>query len=130
MPATVAVTPKSVWTDPDVEGLDVSGDEWRLDVERYQEFLVETTDVSPADELSASDCYRIGNRLQALVEKHKQQGEGESGLVESHPDVESLEAVLCLARVFRACHDCHDAGERCLAGTECEASVGRSECSH
>jgi hypothetical protein len=126
MSATIAVAPKSVWTDPEIEGLDVSEDEWRLDVERYQELLVETTDISPADGLSASDCYRIGNRLQALVEEHKRQDEGESGLVEAHPDVGSLEEFLCLARVFRACHDCHDAGETCVTTREREESCGPS----
>lgn len=118
MSATITVTPKSVWSDPDMEGLHVSEGEWRLEADRYRDFLVESTAISPEDGLSASDCYRIGNRLQALVEDRKRRGEWEPALAESYPDVESLEEMLCLARFFRACHDCHDAGETCLTTRE------------
>lgn len=120
MPGTIIVTPEAVWSDPGMEGLTVSETEWRLDVDRYQEFLGEATGISPADGLSASDCYRIGNRLQALVEKRKRHDEWGPSLVEAYPDIDSLEEFLWVARFFRACHDCHDAGELCFAGCDCE----------
>jgi len=105
MPDVVRVTPDAVWTDPDIEGLEVSDTEWRLDFDRYQEFLVETTGMCPAESLSASDCYRMGNRLQALIEERKQQDEWGPALVEAYPDVDSLEAFVWVARFLRACHD-------------------------
>jgi hypothetical protein len=105
MSATIRAVPETVRTDPEIAGLEVSETEWRLDVERYQEFVAAATGISPAEGLSASDCYRIGNRLQALVEEHKQQAGGESALVGAYPTVESLEEFLWVARVFRACHD-------------------------
>ena len=60
MAATMTVTPHAVWSDPGIDGLDVSETEWRLNVDRYREFLVEATGISPADGLTSSDCYRIG----------------------------------------------------------------------
>jgi len=122
MPGTITVAPDAVWSDPGIEGIDVSDTEWRLDVDRYREFLIEATGLSPADGLSASDCYRIGNRLQALVEKRKRHDEWGPELVEAYPDVDSLEEFLWVARFFRACHDCTDAGETCFAGREREKS--------
>ncbi len=130
MAATMTVAPDAVWSDPGIDGLDVSEAEWRLDVDRYGEFLVEATGISPADGLTSSDCYRIGNRLQALIEERKRQDEWEPALVDAYPDVDSLAAFVWLARFFRACHDCHDAGEPCLTASGCEASASRSECSH
>lgn len=124
MPDAMRVTPDAVWTDPDIEGLSVSDAEWRLDVDRYEEFLSEATGVSPAEGLSASDCYRMGNRLQALIEERKRQDEWGPALVEAYPDVESLEAFVWLARFLRACHDCHDADETCFSGRE-ESCVPR-----
>jgi hypothetical protein len=118
MSTTIRIAPGAVWTNPDIEGLEVSDGEWRLDVARYQDFLRVTTGISPVDGLSTSDCYRIGNRLQALIEERKRQDEWDSALVESYPDVESLEALLWVARFFRACQDCHDASEICFSGCE------------
>lgn len=118
MPATMTVTPDAVWSDPEIEGLDVSDAEWQLDVGRYEEFLAEATGISPADGLSASDCYRVGNRLQALIEERKRNDEWGPTLVESYPGVDSLAAFLWVARFFRACHNCHGASERCFVGGE------------
>jgi len=116
MSVTICALPDAVWRDPGIEGLEVSNDEWRLDVGRYQDFIRMATGISPTGRLSASDCYRIGNRLQALVEERKRHDEWEPALVESYPDVGSLDDILWVARFFRACHDCHDAGETCLPG--------------
>ena len=99
------VTPDAVWTDPDIDGLEVSDTEWRLDVDRYGDFLVEATGIPPAEGLSASDCYRMGNRLQALIEERKRQDKWGPALVEAYPDVESLETFVWVARFLRACHD-------------------------
>ncbi len=114
MPTTIAAVPDRVRTDPGIEGLEVSETEWRLDVGRYREFVAAATGITPTDGLSGSDCYRIGNRLQALVEEHKQQAKPESTLVDAYPTVDSLEEFLWVARVFRACHDT----ENCTAGVE------------
>lgn len=120
MSGVISITPDAVWTDPEIEGIEISDAEWRLDIARYQEFLIETTGISPTDGLYASDCYRIGNRLQALVEEHKRHDRWEPELVGAYPDVDSLEEFLWVARIFRACHDCHDAGERCFSTVEHE----------
>lgn len=119
MAATIRVTPDGVWSDPGIEGLAVSDAEWRLDVDRYREFLTETTGISTSA-LTSADCYRIGNRLQALVEQRKRDDEWGPAVVEAYPDVETLEEFLWLARFFRACHDCHDAGEVVVPGQERE----------
>jgi len=113
MATTICVVPDAVWSDPGIEGLDVG---------RYGDFIQVATGISPASGLSASDCYRIGNRLQALVEQRKRHDEWEPTLVESYPDVEALGEFLWVARFFRACHDCHDAGEICFAGRKHEES--------
>ncbi|PSP23256.1 hypothetical protein BRC61_03750 [Halobacteriales archaeon QH_10_65_19] len=102
---TLSIAPDTVRTDPEVDGLDISDSEWRLDVDRYREFVAAATGISPADDLAPSDCYRIGNRIEALVEEHKRHDEWEPALVEEYPDVESLKAFLWVARFFRACHD-------------------------
>jgi hypothetical protein len=115
MPTTISVVPDTVRTDPEIDGLDISDSEWRLDVDRYREFVAAATGISPADGLSASDCYRIANRIDALVEERKRHDEWRPALVEEYPDVDSLEAFLWVGRFFRACHD---AGETCLSGRD------------
>ena len=114
MSARIHVTPEVLRTDPELRGLDISASEWRLDTEEYRAFIQAVTGISPTDGLSTTDCYRIGNRLQALIEERKRRGEWDRSLVETYSDVESLEEFVWLARFFRACHDCHDAGEICL----------------
>ena len=108
MPPTLCIAPDTVRTDPDVDGLTISDGEWELDVGRYRAFITRTTGIEPTDDLSASDCYRIGNHLQALVEERKRNDEWDRRVVEQYPDIQSLEEVLWIARFFRACHDCHD----------------------
>jgi len=115
MSATIRVVPDTVRRDPAIKGLEVSDSEWRLDIGQYQDFIEATTGLSPSDGLSASDCYRIGNRLQAFVEERKRRNDWDATLVEAYPDVQSLKEFVWLARFFRACHDCHDAGEVCLS---------------
>lgn len=114
MSATISIVPDTVWSDPGIEGLDVSDDEWRLNVGRYQEFIEQVTGISVGDRLSATNCYRIGNRLQAHIGERKRDGEWNSSLVSSYPDIESLEEFVWIARFFRACHDCYDADEVCI----------------
>jgi hypothetical protein len=116
MSTTIRVVPDAVRTDPHIEGLDVSDDEWRLDVDRYREFLVDVTGISAVDGLTGTDCYRIGNRLQAQIETHKRQDEWTPDLVDSYPDISFLEAFLWIARFFRACHDCYETDEHCSVG--------------
>lgn len=116
MSTAICIVPDAVWRTPEIDGLDVSDDEWQLDVSQYWDFIQAATGISPDGGLSPSDCYRIGNRIQALVEERKRHDEWEPALVESYPDVSSLDEFLWVARFFRACHDCHDAGELCFAG--------------
>lgn len=123
MSARIHVTPEVLRTDPELRGLDISASEWRLDTEEYRAFIQAVTGISPTDGLSTTDCYRIGNRLQALIEERKRRGEWDRSLVETYSDVESLEEFVWLARFFRACHDCHDAGETCLLN--CTDGVAR-----
>ncbi len=111
MPPRIRVTPETVRTDPSIAGLEVSAEEWQLDVARYREFLSVTTGISVAEGLSAAECYRVGNRLQALVETRKRHDEWGPELVAEYPDVESLETITWIARFFRACHECHDSAE-------------------
>jgi hypothetical protein len=120
MQTTIHVAPDAVWSDPAVEGLDASDGEWRLDVDRYRAFLDEAAGLSPADGLSASDCYRVGNRLQGLIEERKRHDAWDPALLEEFPDVDSLQQILWLARFFRACHTSHDAGETVLPPSECQ----------
>lgn len=124
MPETIHVTADAVRSDPTVEGLEIAGTEWRLDVDRYGDFVVAATDIAPSEGLSASDCYRIGNRLQALVEERKRQGEWDRALVDGYPDVDSLDEFLWVIRFFLTCHECTDAGDRCFSpGDADEARV-------
>lgn len=80
--------------------------EWHLDPDQYREFIETVTGIAPPDEPTASDCYRIGNRIEAFVEEHHRLDEWTPDLVEEYPDVDSLAEILGLARFFRRCHDC------------------------
>ncbi|MFC6941089.1 hypothetical protein ACFQE8_14135 [Salinirubellus sp. GCM10025818] len=91
---------------PTAEGLDLSAPEWHLDPDQYREFIETVTGIAPPDEPTASDCYRIGNRIEAFVEEHHRLDEWTPDLVEEYPDVDSLAEILGLARFFRRCHDC------------------------
>lgn len=113
MPPDISVQPDTVWTDPEIHGLTVADEEWQLDVDLYCDFILNVAGIAPRNGLTSTDCYRIGNRLQARIEEYKRNGEWEPTLVETHRDIESLEEFLWLARVFRACHDQHDPDEPC-----------------
>jgi hypothetical protein len=103
----LSIAPDAPRTGPSREGLDLSGAEWHLDVERYRPFVEATTGIRPTESLSAAECYRIGNRLEALIEERRRHGEWTPALVEEYPVVESLEEILAVARFFRQCHACH-----------------------
>lgn len=102
----IRIPPASAWTGPSTAGLDLSASEWHLDPDRYREFIETATGIAVSDDPTASDCYRIGNRLEALIEERRRRGEWTPALVESYPDVESLSEIVGLARFFRRCHDC------------------------
>lgn len=103
---------------PAVEGLVATDSAWELDVTRYASFIETATGISVAGDLSGSDCYRIGNRLEALISEHQQDGEWTPELAASYPDVESREEIVGLARVFRECHECR------LDGADGEGAAG------
>lgn len=102
----LSITPPESRVAPSFDGLDLSADEWRLDTARYARFVETTTGIRPTGDLDASECYRIGNRLEAYVEERKRHGEWTAALVADLPEVESLREVLWVARFFRHCHDC------------------------
>jgi hypothetical protein len=105
-----------VWSNPPVDGLEITDGEWRLDADHYGEFVEAATGIRVTDGLSSSDCYLIANRLEALIERHKRSGDPESALVAEYPGVQSLEAFVWLARFFRECHDCHrESSGSCLS---------------
>jgi hypothetical protein len=92
--------------DAPIEGLEVTDTEWSLDTDRYRPFIESVTGVRVDGEVSASDCYRIGNRLEGLIDERRRQDRWTADLVAELPVVESREEVLWLARFFRHCHDC------------------------
>jgi hypothetical protein len=93
-------------TSPQVSGLHTSDSEWHLDVSQYESFIEEATGISVTGDLDATDCYRIGNRLEALITEHQQHGEWTEDLAEDYPDVASRKEIVGLARFFRECHTC------------------------
>lgn len=106
----ISISPPSPRPASSYDGLELTETRWRLDPEEYSEFVKTVTGVTVTGNLSASDCYRIGNRLEGFIEERMRRDEWRAALVEEHPDVESLEEIRCLARFFRRCHDCrrHD----------------------
>ena len=76
----------------------------------YREFIESITGISPSERLSPSECYRIGNRLEAFIDQCRRDGAWTDELIEGYPDVDSLEQIYPLARFFRQCHEqCLDA---------------------
>lgn len=102
----IHIAPETPRSTPAIEGLVVTDGVWKLDIARYESFVETTTGISVDDSLSGADCYRIGNRLEALVTEHQQTGEWTPALVETYPDVGSLGEIVGLARFFRECHKC------------------------
>lgn len=102
----IRISPDTPRAGPSADGLDLSTSGWHLDASRYREFVETVTGIRLSDEPTASDCYRIGNRIEAFVEERHRLDEWTSDLVEEYPDVDSLGEILGLARFFRRWHDC------------------------
>jgi nicotinamidase-related amidase len=83
-----------------------------LNLDRYDAFVVAVTDTRPTADATATDCYRIGNRLEAFVAEHRRTGAWTPALVEEYPDVDSLDQIYALARFFRHCHEERLTGSR------------------
>jgi hypothetical protein len=64
------------------------------------------TGIDVEGDLSAPDCYRIGNRLEAFIAERRREGEWTEALVDEYPDVGSVAEIVGLARFVRECHDC------------------------
>jgi hypothetical protein len=95
--------------DEDFAGFERSDSCWRLDIDCYRGFIKSVTGITPSESISPSDCYRIGNRLEAFIDENQRTGEWTDESVESYSEVDSLRQVYLLARFFRQCH------EQCLA---------------
>lgn len=90
---------------PTITGLTVEEDVWKFDPEPYHRFIEEATDIQVPANLTATDCYRIGNRLEALIEEAHRQDRWNRRLIEQYPTVTSLDEIVGLAHVFRTCHE-------------------------
>jgi hypothetical protein len=77
----------------------------RLAVDRYAAFIEAVTGITPDEDPSADDCYRIGNRIEAFVEERHRAGEWDETVVDAYPVVESRSEMLALARLFRRWHE-------------------------
>lgn len=109
----IQIAGSDVRTLPSFEGIQADSDGWRLDPSAYRALTESITGMPLTDDLSATECYRIGNRLEAFIAERRRTGEWTESLVEEYPDVESLEEIVALARFLRTCH------ERCLDGGSC-----------
>lgn len=100
--------------DASFSGLYTDDGEWRLDPSEYRTLTESIAGIPLTDDLSASDCYRVGNRLESFIAQRRRNGEWTESLVEEYPDIGSLAELVALARFLRTCH------ERCLdTGTPC-----------
>ena len=108
----IETTSSSSAPNEDVAGFEVTESGWRLDIDYHRGFIESVTGISPSQNLSASDCYRIGNRLEAFIDESKRAGEWTEELVENYSEVDSLRQIYWLARFFRQCH------EKCLAAQQ------------
>jgi hypothetical protein len=104
MRTLVTTRPPGLSTD-DVVGFGGEGSVWRLDLDRYGEFVETVTGIAPHAELSASDCYRVGNRIEAFVHERRRAGTWTPDLVANYPGVDSLDQITLLARFFRRRHE-------------------------
>jgi len=100
----IHISPDTSRSVPPLKGLEVTKSEWRFDVSAYDAFIESATGIDVREDLSATECYRIGNRLEALVEDYQRTGEWER-LHREYPDIESSDELVGLARFFRQCHD-------------------------
>lgn len=78
--------------------------DWQPDIDYYSQFIREVTGISVSDDLSAHDCYRIGNLLQGFIEEMEADGDWNSEAISSYPVVESADEVFYLSEFFRHCH--------------------------
>jgi hypothetical protein len=101
----ISISPDTSRSVPSLKGLDVTESEWRLDISEYDQFIESATGIAVGKTPSAAECYRIGNRLEALIEDYQQTGEWER-LQREYPAIESSDELVGLARFFRQCHDC------------------------
>jgi hypothetical protein len=101
----IRISPDTSRSVPSLKGLDVTESEWRLDISEYVRFIESATGFEMREDLSATECYRIGNRLEALIEDYQRTGEWER-LQREYPAIESADELVGLARFFRQCHDC------------------------
>lgn len=92
-------------TDEPLEALEWSGSGVQSVLEHYAAFIEAVTGMTPSSDLSAEDCYRIGNRIEAFVEERHRAGEWDETVVDGYPVVESRAEVLALARFLRRCHE-------------------------
>jgi hypothetical protein len=102
----IRISPTASRTLPAATGLTVTDETWQLDPDEVAPFVEATTGLSLSSDLGAAACYRIGNRLEGFIEARKRDGEWTPDLVESYPDVDSLDEIVALARFFRECHTC------------------------
>jgi len=89
---------------PPLHGLTRADGVLIFDPIHYESFIEGATGMSVTNDLSATECYVIGNRLEALIDEATRRGEWSDALVEDHPDVSSLDEILGLARLFRRAH--------------------------
>ncbi len=102
---TIETTRSSRVPDEDLPGFEVTESVWRLDIDSYRDFIESVTGISPDRNLSASDCYRIGNRLEAFIDETRRAGRWTEDLVEGYSEVDSLRQIYWLARFFRQRHE-------------------------
>jgi hypothetical protein len=101
----IETTHSSNVPDEDLAGFEVADSVWRLDLDYYRGFIESATGISPDSNPSASDCYRIGNRLEAFIDEKQRAGEWTPDLVENYSKIDSLRQLYWLARFFRQCHE-------------------------
>jgi hypothetical protein len=101
----IETTRSSSVPEEDLDGFEVTESAWQLNLDHYRDFIESVTGISPNRNLSPSDCYRIGNRLEGFIDENQQTGKWTEDLVESYSEVDSLRQIYWLARFFRQCHE-------------------------
>jgi len=74
-----------------------------FDPDHYESFIEEATGMSVTNDLSATKCYVIGNRLEAIIDEATRRGEWSRTLTD-YPDISSMDEIVGLARLFRRAH--------------------------
>jgi len=110
----IRIEPTEGQTTPSFSGLQAEDDEWHLDPEQYRDFTEAVAGIALTADLSATDCYRIGNRLEAFIAERKRDGEWTEALLAEYSGVGSLAEIVALAQFLRTCHErCLDSGKSC-----------------